>query len=105
MKKWNSLKPSAPTVVKYSSGEMTLPLDFDIPDLRGGSSPGRTAGRKVRVPPSVRPGVAQRPCEKARVEEMQDSVGYTADVLVDRHVVTGSRDVDRARLGLRVAKP
>ena len=30
MKRWSSRKASAPTFVKYSSGEMTLPLDFDI---------------------------------------------------------------------------
>ena len=59
-----------------------------------------------RRPDILRPesGVAESPSKKAGVEQVQDRVGDPADVLVDRHVVTGGRDVDRAGLLVRVAK-
>jgi hypothetical protein len=89
-KRWKSRSASAPTSRSTRRARRRCPSTSTSPGRRGGSCPGRTAARTARGSLGARADVAERPGEKARVEQVQDRVGDAADVLIDRHEVAAA---------------
>ena len=85
-------RPSA----KYSSGETTLPFDFDIARPSRRIMPWQNSCAKgSRTSFGARPMSPEGAGEEAGVEEVQDRVRDPADVLVDGHEVPRRLHVDR----------
>ncbi len=105
VERWNRRRASAPTDSRYLEGATVLPFDFDILDPSIRTMP--WVNRRAKG--SRRPGrpdahVGQGPRVEAGVEQVQDGVLDTPDVLVDRHPAGGRLRIERAVRSPRIAE-